>query len=386
MSSSLASPSPLAPLDELSLLLRPAGGGLYVVSTGKEAQLALQKKLYGAADETQVKAKHQAALASLATARGVLLGIPSDVGAGYVRGANFGPQAIREQLLAEAPDWPAQAAAMGLVDLGDVFTVPQLLHDEMLSAAQLAATRQALYPGLPDDVAATLPVSPLSIAERALELALALNPNLKLFALGGDHSTAWPVVSALARARARRGEGPWGIVQSDAHTDLLEARLGVKYCFATWSFHANELVGRSGRLVQVGVRASAKTQAHWEGTYGVRQLWAREIRENPAAALDAVLAHLKASGLRGVYFSNDIDGTDAAYADATGTPEPQGLEPDWLVELIRRLGREVGLLGGDVMEVAPLVQRSPDGGRRTLALAARYLRETLQAALPAPGS
>ncbi len=59
----------------------------------------------------------------------------------------------------------------------------------------------------------------------------------------------------------------------------------------------------------------------------------------------------------------------------------QGLEPDWLVELIRRLGREVGLLGGDVMEVAPPVERTPQSARRTLALAARYLRETVHAAL-----
>ena len=39
-------------------------------------------------------------------------------------------------------------------------------------------------------------------------------------------------------------------------------------------------------------------------------------------------------------------------------PEPNGLEPDFVVELVRRLGREVGLLGGDVMEVAPPVQRT----------------------------
>ena len=33
-------------------------------------------------------------------------------------------------------------------------------------------------------------------------------------------------------------------------------------------------------------------------------------------------------------------------------------EPDFVVELIRRLGREVGLAGGDVMEVAPAIARS----------------------------
>ncbi len=85
--------------------------------------------------------------------------------------------------------------------------------------------------------------------------------------------------------------------------------------------------------------------------------------------------------MKGVYFSNDVDGTDSKWADATGTPEPNGLEPDWVVALIRRLGAEVGLEGGDVMEVAPLLTRKPDSAERTLSLAARYLRETVAAAL-----
>ena len=86
---------------------------------------------------------------------------------------------------------------------------------------------------------------------------------------------------------------------------------------------------------------------------------------------------MKSTGVRGVYFSNDIDGTDEAWADATGTPEPGGLTPDFVVELIRRLGRDIGLIGGDVMEVAPMLRPRADSGERTVALAVRYLRETM---------
>jgi agmatinase len=246
----------------------------------------------------------------------------------------------------------------------------------MLSAEQLAASRRALYPDLPEDEAAALPVAPLSVAERALDAALSVNPDAKVFALGGDHSAAWPVVKALARVRR-----DLGIVQIDAHTDLLEERLGVRYCFGTWSFHANDLLGRGGRLVQVGIRATRRDRSHWESTLGVRQFWAAEVNRDPAAALDAIVAHVKASGVRSVYFSNDIDGTDDAHADATGTPEPGGLQPAFVVELVRRLGREVGLAGGDVMEVAPGIGRTPAGNERTVALAAEYLRETIDAAL-----
>ncbi len=367
----------LTPLQELAALLRPSGGGLYLVSTGKAAQLALQQQLYEVTTADEVHQRFLGNLEKIVTAKGVLLGIPSDVGAGFSRGANLGPQAIRTRLLEDHPDWPAKAEKVGLVDLGDVFVVPQLLHDEMLSEPQKEASRRAIYPQLSPANAATLPVSPLSIAERAWELIFTLNPTVKPFVLGGDHSTALPGTLALAKARPE----PFGIVQPDAHTDLLSERLGVKYCFATWSWHANERIGRKGRLTQVGIRASGRDQAHWESTTGVRQFWAKDILADPAAALDAVLAHVKSSGVRGVYFSNDIDGTDEQWADATGTPEPGGLTPDWVVALIRRLGAEVGLLGGDVMEVAPVLTRTPQSAARTVGLAVRYFVETIDAAL-----
>lgn len=364
----------MSPLEELATLLRPAGGGLYLVSTGRAEQLALQQRLYGVATVAQVQQRFEAQLERIVSARGVLLGVPSDVGAGFCRGANLGPQAIRLQMLDDGFD----VSNFGVVDVGDVFVVPQLLEDDMLSQAQLEATRRALYAQVPQEIRAQLPVSPLSIARRAWELILTLNPRVKPLVLGGDHSTALPGVQALHRVAPQ----PWGIVQPDAHTDLLEERLGIRHCFATWSWHANELLGRQGRLTQVGTRASGKTQEHWETTLGVRQFWAREVLDNPAAQLEAIIHHLQSLRLRGVYFSNDIDGTDARWADATGTPEPQGLEPDWVVELIRRLGRDVGLLGGDVMEVAPSVNVKADSLGQTVPLAARYMRELIAAALP----
>ena len=369
----------VTPLDELALLLRPAAGGLYLVSTGRDAQLALQRKLYGATTDAEVDDRWRAALARIVSARAFVLGIPSDVGAGFRRGANLGPQAIRTRLLEEVPDWPARASELGVVDIGDVFVVPQLLHDDMISDAQRKATGDALYPDLSPAERAALPVSPLSIAERALDLVFSLNPSIAPIVLGGDHSTAWPVASALSRARKDR----WGIVQPDAHTDLLEHRLGIKYCFATWSWHANELLGRDGRLVQVGTRASRRDRQHWESTLGVRQFWADECLRDPAAAIDAILAHLKERGITSVYFSNDIDGPDSEYADATGTPEAGGLHPDFLLTLIRRIGEEIGMLGGDLMEVAPPLRDKPDSSERTVGLAVRYLRETLGAVLRA---
>src|SRR5262245_55661768 len=112
---------------ELQAMLRPAAGGLYVVSTGRAAQLEVQRHLYGVTDAADIQARFVATPDRIADARAVLLGVPSDVGAGYRRGANLGPQAIRTALIASdrnLRDWLEQRR---IVDIGDVAVVPQLL-------------------------------------------------------------------------------------------------------------------------------------------------------------------------------------------------------------------------------------------------------------------
>jgi arginase family enzyme len=364
------------PLDELAQLLRPAGAGVHTVSTGRVAQERLSARLYGASQPVDVAKAWRHHLERLPEAKVVILAIPSDCGAGLVRGAAFGPQALRLGLLETAPDllkvgWP------DVLDIGDVAVIPHLLHDEMVSDAQKAASRAALYPGLDPGAAADLPVAPLSIAERALERVFDLNPRAKLLILGGDHSVAWPVVAALKRRRAP----DLGIVQPDAHTDLLPERLGVRFCFATWAFHANDLVGRAGRLVQVGVRASGRTQAHWEETLGVKQYWAAEVAtRGGAAVIDEIVAHLRARAVKEIYLSNDIDATDLTFAPSTGAAEPNGLHPQFLLDLTARLGREFDLVAADLMEVAPPVGSAFDS-EKTVAVGVSYLTAALVALL-----
>jgi guanidinobutyrase len=220
-----------------------------------------------------------------------------------------------------------------------------------------------------------LPVSPLSITERALDLLFAINPKIRPVLIGGDHSCAWPLSASLARHEKE----PWAIVQIDAHTDMLEERLGIKYCFGTWSFHASKLFDRPDKMVQVGIRATRHERAHWENTYGIRQFWADQCLAKPDDSINAIVDHLKRTGAKTIYFSNDIDGTDEEFADATGTPEPNGLRPEFVTALIERLGREFILRAGDVMEVAPPIPRRAGGSERTVALAVSYLKSTIAA-------
>jgi arginase family enzyme len=359
-------------------MLRPAAGGVYTVSTGRAEQEALQLQIYGARDAREVAERWRAALESVEHARVAIVGVPSDCGAGLVRGASFGPQAVRAAVLEQEPRFTDIARAESIVDVGDVFTVPHLLHDEMLSAAQIAASRAALYGGAGGE----LPVSPLSIAERVVGHLLHLNPALRIFLIGGDHSVTWPIIAALAAAHPE----PWAIVHPDAHTDLLPERLGVKYCFATWAYHANERLGRGGRLVQVGIRASGRPREHWEGTLGVKQFWADEIdARGGAAVIGAVIDHLRSIGVTRVYVSNDIDATDPTFAPSTGAPARGGLSVDFVRALIARVGDAFPLMGGDIVEVAPSIG-SPEDAKRTTNVAACYMLETLASMMGASGA
>ena len=81
------------------------------MSTGRAAREALQQALYGARDEAEVQAKWRAALAAVATARVAILGIPSDCGAGLVRGAASDLRRVRAALLGQAPGFRRHARA-----------------------------------------------------------------------------------------------------------------------------------------------------------------------------------------------------------------------------------------------------------------------------------
>ncbi|MEZ4467654.1 MAG: arginase family protein [bacterium] len=350
----------------LERILRPAGGGVYVVSTGLAEQQALMRAIYGAED---VQAGWAAALDRLADARVVVLGVPSDVGAGFTRGANRAPADLRAHTLGH-PMWTPD-----VLDLGDVRVVPQLLSDDMLSPAQIAATREALYGD--DALGAALPVSPLDLCARALRIVYRHAPDAAVVVLGGDHSVAWPAFKEAFRHFEERRGRTLGLLHFDAHTDLLPERLGVKYCFATWARHAARLMGADGRLVQVGIRASGRTRGHWEPAAGVRQLWMAELEGRSAADVaDEIGAHLAARGVDALYVSNDIDGTDPAYAAATGTPEPGGLHPDFVSELVHLLADRFPLVAGDLVEVAPPLAHEVAGEPgRTLDTAARYLAD-----------
>ena len=353
-------------LDELALYLRPPGQGIYAVSTGKAALEEATRSYLGGVDSNAPWRRHLETIADPDV--GVaLLGVPSDVGAGIVRGAAWGPTAIRREL-GSAP----------VLDLGDVFTIPHLIEDEACSTAQLERSREAMYAGVMAPFRRGLPVSPISVTRRVYALLAALDPDLKIMLLGGDHTVTWPAMAELLQGGPTRNEDV-GIVHFDAHTDLMPERLGVEHCFATWAWHANQLLGGGQRLIQLGIRASGKDRAHWERTEDVRQVWAHEALEmGPEALASLVAEHLESIDVQRVYVSNDLDGTDAYWAAACGTPEPDGLTPDHVLAVLEALKGRFAVFGADLVELAPGLSLDREAADRSAKTATRYVRKSLE--------
>lgn len=353
-------------LDELELYLRPPGLGIHAVSTGRDAVRAQTWSYMGWTEDQVPSWRDHLEQLVRSDIQVAIMAIPSDCGAGIVRGAAWGPQAIRRA-------WGTAPA----FELGDVFSIPHFIDDPMLSQAQLDRSRQALYPHRPDR--ATLPVSPLSMAKRAMKLLKRLRPGLKVLLLGGDHTvTAGVLPSVLGPSPEDNRD--FAIVHFDAHTDLLRDRLGVSNCFATWAHHANESLGGGRRLLQIGIRASAHDRQYWEKHEDVRQIWAEEARElGPEGLAREVAAHLASVGARRVYVSNDLDGTDAEFAAACGTPEPDGLHPDHVRAVLKALGEmDVQVLGADVVELAPGLSLDREASQRSIETARDYADRSLQ--------
>ena len=335
-------------LSKLKLYLAPPGEGIFTVHTAAEKRSQLQTKLYG---EAAVKEKRVRAIweesfeKTLPISKCVIFGIPSDCGGGIQRGANWGPLYLRETLLQSKDD-------MRAYDIGDVRVIPHILHDKYLNDETINKCRKALY----QDESVKLPVSPLSIA---YDFATGFHeqfPSKSLFMIGGDHSVSYPSVRAYLEAKKKQNIKV-ALIHFDAHTDLLEERLGIDICFGTWTSQIMPYLESDKHLFQIGIRSSAKERMHWEQKFGHTQIWAQEVFDRGASTIaDEIVTKLKALNVEEIYISFDIDCLDQSYAGATGTPEPGGLSPHEPMVIMQTLFEHFKITGADMVEIAPLVK------------------------------
>jgi len=335
-------------LSKLKHYLVPPGEGVFTIHTASENKKNLQIKLYGEATVSSGQVRkiwEESFDKTLPLSKCVILGIPSDCGGGIQRGANWGPLFLREALINSREDLKAY-------DIGDVRVIPHLLHDKYLNEETINKCRRSLYGN--DKI--NLPVSPLSIAHDFASGFHEQYPAKSIFMIGGDHSVSYPIVRAYLESKKSQGKKV-ALIHFDAHTDLLEERLGIDLCFGTWTSQVIPFLESPKHLVQVGIRSSGKERTHWENKFGHTQIWAKDVFDKGASAIaEEIVSKLKALNIEEVYISFDIDCLDQNYAGATGTPEAEGLSPHEPMVIMQTLFENFKITGADMVEIAPFVK------------------------------
>jgi len=130
------------------------------------------------------------------------------------------------------------------------------------------------------------------------------------------------------------------------------------------------------RFVQIGLRGywPEPDVIAWMREQRMRFYMMNEIEERGLRTVVNEAVAQVSEGARGVFISVDIDVVDPGMAPGTGTPEPGGLTSRQLLDTVRRLAKDVNVLGADVVEVSPPY----DGpGEITAYLANRVVLEVL---------
>jgi agmatinase len=271
-----------------------------------------------------------------------VLGAPFDGGTQFRPGARFGPRAVRE--------------ASTLFSFGHAGA-----YDHEDDTTYLPATVRIADMGDADIVHTDTEKSHANI-ETGVRAALAAGALPVV--IGGDHSINIPVI------RAFDDQGPFHIVQIDAHLDFVDERHGVRHGHGNPMRRAAEKDYVTG-LTQLGIRNVSSTAK--EGYEDARKMGSSimSVRQLRAAGNDVALATIP-SGAR-VYLTIDIDAFCPSIAPGTGTPSHGGFLYYEVLELVQAIVKQHKIIGIDLVEVAP----DYDHSGSTAILAAQLLLNTL---------
>ena len=261
-----------------------------------------------------------------------LMGIPYDTSASLGwPGARYAPARIREAL-----SWLSQRVHDGAVyDVG-ARRIVDLSDGALLDWGDVAVAGH--------DHLLTL--------GRAKELQLEiLRAGAFPLALGGDHAVSLPLLEGFHE----HFSGPLGIIQLDAHLDLVDenARQG-RHSGSSQMRRALEL-GRyaPARVVQVGVRGfNYPDQWEYIDAQGIEQITADEVHDMGALAAAERAWELASAGGAQVYLTVDIDVLEACHAPGSGAHESGGLTTHQLTTFVSALVPRVAAM--DIVEVNPL--------------------------------
>jgi agmatinase len=257
-----------------------------------------------------------------------IVGAPTDEAVSLRPGARFAPRAIRlADVSGGSP--PSRPNLEVGVDPFDILTVVDYADAEVVPA-----DKEGSHAAIRKIVAEICEAGAVPIV------------------LGGDHSIAHPDVGAVAD---HLRPATLGLAHFDAHADNAAEVHGVRLSHGTpLRLLVEEGSLRGADIVQVGLRGywPDPDDFEWARQQGFRWHLMDEITER---GMDDVIEDVirEVASPDHLFLSFDIDVCDPAFAPGTGTPEPGGITAREALRAVRRLAREVGFAGMEIVEVCP---------------------------------
>ncbi|MDQ2684352.1 MAG: arginase family protein [Thermoproteota archaeon] len=160
--------------------------------------------------------------------------------------------------------------------------------------------------------------------------------------LGGEHTITYSLYKELSRNMHPL------LLHFDAHRDMKSIYDGMTMCHTTPFFHLIEDGYLKGKdLVQIGIRQGDKDENRFALKNGVKTFDAWDCNNGLDEATKWINEN---THNRKIYISFDIDVYDICYLPCTGTPEPYGLDPFQVLELINSIDESARLIGIDFVE------------------------------------
>ena len=236
----------------------------------------------------------------------VAFGVPFDATSSHRPGSRFAPLELR--LMSEYLELPEEHK-ISLCDLGD-------LHPTGSIEIMLRRVGEAVE----------------KIAERGKVPVI----------LGGEHTVSLASVFGLREVEC--------LIVFDAHLDMRDEFMDTKLNHSTWLRRLLEK-HKVNKTIIVGARAYVEEEREFAEKHQVEIISTMEIFfdfKTSARKLKALT-----SDASNVYLSIDLDVLDPAYASGVSNPEPGGIFPIHLYEMVK-ICSEAGLRGLDLVEVNPL--------------------------------
>ena len=258
----------------------------------------------------------------------ILYGIPLDITTSFGKGTFYGPEAIRitsaKQIESFVLDENKEIyEKIKIYDIGDLILVNSKIENKYKKISQNNFNRIALKIDK---------INSIIRKEKKIPIIL-----------GGEHTISYFSIKSISQ------ESPV-IIHFDAHRDMKPIYDGKKICHTTPFFHLiKEGYMKGNDIIQIGIRQTDKEENDIANNNGVNTFTGWDINKNINHVKEEIN---KLTNNRNLYISFDIDVYDICYVPCTGTPEPFGLNPFQIIEILKSINNTAKLIGIDIVEVA----------------------------------